>query len=210
MDLQDKNSGCFPSQNILLSTKATQATVLLEPPSCSLAFAAALFYGASESLNDRYSQSSTSLQHHKTNTQQNHSYRPSRIYLTWTIFTLISALLTLAALIYTFVVTHQTNNQSINLATAAANNDLPYPLDSWTPENWYKAVLKLSFVDPSEKNSIRTNVHLMEGWRWNLIPLFLLGVAVCALAFLNLIKERSGSRRQNRESTAWLRGKGQA
>lgn len=130
--------------------------------------------------------------------------------MTWTIFTLLSALLTLAAIIYTFVVTHQTDNQSINLATAAANNDSPYPSNSWTPENWYKAVLSLSFVDPSEMSSIRMNVHLMEGWRWNLIPLFLLGVAVCALALMNLVKDRSGPKRQNRESKAWLRGKGQA
>jgi len=142
--------------------------------------------------------------------RSNVSYRASRIFLTWTIFTILSVLLTLTALIYTFVVTHQTDNQTISLSVAAANNDLPYPDLQWTPENWYKQVLTLPFVDVGEKSNIRFNVHLMEAWRWNLIPLLVLGFVVSSLAVWTLIKDRRDSRGTSRESRAFLRGKEQA
>ncbi|KAF1984768.1 hypothetical protein K402DRAFT_447506 [Aulographum hederae CBS 113979] len=102
-------------------------------------------------------------------------------FLTWVVLTVLSFLLTLAALAYTFTVTHSTSNQTIDLSA---------------PGNWYKAVLELQFQDPNEKGDIRNHIRLMEGWRWNLIPLFLLGGAIAVLAVWMAIKERKGAARQ--------------
>ena len=110
---------------------------------------------------------------------------------------MLSFLLTLSALIYTFVVTKQTDGSRIDLALAeetyAGRNGaviFPYPGNMWTPETWFKQVLKLGFVDEGLKGDIRTHVRLMEGWRFNLIPLFLLGLAVMLVAVLGWVERR--------------------
>jgi len=114
------------------------------------------------------------------------------LYLTWTCFTIMSAVFTLAALIYTFVVTNQTNaaHQKISTTIAADAKGAAYPALSWTPENWLKQVLTLPFANPSEKSGIRQHLDIMVGWRWNLIPLFILGLALSVLAVLGLLEHR--------------------
>lgn len=115
---------------------------------------------------------------------------------TWVVFTVLSWLLTLSALVYTFVVTKQTRGSRIDLKVGAATYAaragplFPYPADKWTPETWFRQMLTLGFVDAQEKGDIRTHVRLMEGWRWNLIPLFLLGGAVMVLAVLGWLERR--------------------
>lgn len=97
-------------------------------------------------------------------------------------------MLTLAALIYTFVLTNNHDNQSIDLTVAAANPEpLMYPLEEWTPENWFVAVLDLPLALPSDRRKIRQELRIMRGWRWNLIPLFILGLIVATLAVLQLV-----------------------
>jgi hypothetical protein len=120
--------------------------------------------------------------------------------------TVLSAMLTLAALIYTFVLTAQTDDQTINLTVAAANPEpLMYPLDKWTPENWFVAVLDLPLARDSDRSKINNNLRLMRGWRWNLIPLFILGVVVAALAVWELVGGRrwrqGDSKEKFRDST---------
>jgi hypothetical protein len=125
---------------------------------------------------------------------------------TWVVFTVLSWLLTLSALIYTFVVTKQTQGSRIDLNVAAATYAarvgllFPYPGDKWTPETWYKQVLTLGFVNGQEKGDIRTHVRLMEGWRWNLIPLFLLGGAVMVVAVLGWVEKRNEGGSMGRSS----------
>ncbi|OAP60678.1 hypothetical protein AYL99_05680 [Fonsecaea erecta] len=132
----------------------------------------------------------------------------SGIFVFWVVMTVLSALLTLSALIYTFVVTAQTDNQSINLAVAAANPEPKmYPLDNWTPENWFVAVLALPLAHASDRHDIRNNLRLMRGWRWNLIPLFILGVAVASLAVWELV---SGRRWRHGDSKEKLRNSTQS
>lgn len=89
---------------------------------------------------------------------------------------LLSFLLALAALIYTFVETSKTSGQVIDLAVAQAN--LPpaqYPDGSWTPETWYSAVLDLPLLSGSNARIISGNVGMMRGWRLNLLVLLTLG-----------------------------------
>ncbi|OCT51750.1 hypothetical protein CLCR_09023 [Cladophialophora carrionii] len=115
----------------------------------------------------------------------------SGIFIFWVVMTVLSAMLTLAALIYTFVLTAQTDDQSINLTVAAANAEpLMYPLDEWTPENWFVAVLALPLAHDSDRSKISNNLRLMRGWRWNLIPLFILGLVVASLAVWELMSSR--------------------
>jgi hypothetical protein len=130
----------------------------------------------------------------------------SGIFIFWVVMTVLSAMLTLAALIYTFVLTAQTDDQTINLTVAAANPEpLMYPLDKWTPENWFVAVLDLPLARDSDRSKINNNLRLMRGWRWNLIPLFILGVVVAALAVWELVGGRrwrqGDSKEKFRDST---------
>ncbi len=108
-------------------------------------------------------------------------------FYVWGVIILLSFLLTVAALIYTFVATSQTSGQVIDLAVAQAN--LPpahYPDGSWTPETWYAAVLDLPLLSPSNVRIISGNVGMMRGWRWNLVPLLILGFVLLMLFILEL------------------------
>ena len=123
--------------------------------------------------------------------------RPSFIFTFWVVLTILSMLLTLSALIYTFVLTGNHDNQTIDLAVAAANPaPTKYALDDWTPENWFGAIVnQVPLTLDSDRRKINQQLRLMRGWRWNLIPLFLLGLAVaCAAVYEWLSLRRQGSR----------------
>ncbi|KAF2161112.1 hypothetical protein M409DRAFT_28442 [Zasmidium cellare ATCC 36951] len=121
-------------------------------------------------------------------------------YTFWLVMTIPSMLLSLAALIYTMVLTYQHDNQTISNAVASQLNNHPYPnyvaypLDSWTPENWFDAVLKLDLVNSSDRSNIEEHLRVMRGWRWNLIPMFIIGLAVSAVAFAEflIVRRRRG------------------
>ncbi|KAF2726298.1 hypothetical protein K431DRAFT_280329 [Polychaeton citri CBS 116435] len=111
------------------------------------------------------------------------------LYKFWLYFSPVSAVYTLAALIYTFVLTYNHDGQTIDLSVASRLHNRPYPnyvgypLQEWTPENWFTAVLKLDLADKGDRGDIQQHLNVMKGWRWNLIPMFLIGVVVSALAF---------------------------
>lgn len=131
----------------------------------------------------------------------------SGIFIFWVVMTVLSALLTLAAIIYTFVLASQSDDQSINLTVAAANPEPGfYPLDNWTPDNWFIAILDLPLAHDSDRSKIRNMLRLMRGWKWNLIPLFILGVVVASLAVWELIgrgrwRRQGDSKEKFRDST---------
>ncbi|KAK4938853.1 hypothetical protein LTR10_020759 [Elasticomyces elasticus] len=142
----------------------------------------------------------------KRRARQTQTTGHSKVFIFWVVMTFVSAGLTLSALVYTFVVTAQTNNQLIDLSVAEANPDPKmYPLDQWTPENWFIAVLKLPLANDSDRNTIRYHLDLMRGWRWNLIPLFILGLAAAMTALWELINGRRWIQGESREK---LRNKG--
>jgi hypothetical protein len=126
---------------------------------------------------------------------QTGSSRPTFIFTFWVVIAILSMLLTLAALIYTMVLTSTTDNQTINLNLAAANPaPKKYPADEWTPETWFVAVLnQVPLTFESDRNDIRKQIRLMRGWRWNLIPFFILGLAVaCAAVYEWVMLRRQG------------------
>lgn len=120
--------------------------------------------------------------------------RPSKTLQALAIMLLLSTLLTLSALIYVFVVTNQTDNQTILESIAQANVGSKYPTHDWTPENWYKAILKLPLAKDSLKGGFRTHVHLMEAWRWFLIPMFIVNLGTLAVGVWAVLTQRREGR----------------
>ncbi|KAF8849745.1 hypothetical protein BDZ45DRAFT_221668 [Acephala macrosclerotiorum] len=124
----------------------------------------------------------------------NETPRPSRIFLGYTIWTILSFCLTTSALAYTFAVTNQTNNQSIDPTVAAQFQGHAYPLLNWTPGNWEKALLALPLTSDKDRKYLEHWSHVIEGWKWNLIPLFLIGLVVMVLSVRVYLEQRTGRR----------------
>ncbi|KAK5219321.1 hypothetical protein LTR47_011539 [Exophiala xenobiotica] len=132
----------------------------------------------------------------------------SALFIFWVVMTWLSATLTLSALIYVNVVVAQTDNQSIELSVAEVHPDPQrYPVDKWTPDNWFKALLALPLAHDGDRGTLRYHLRLTSGWRWNLIPLFIVGAAVALLATSELVRERRWTTGESREK---LRHSGQS
>ncbi|KAF2666223.1 hypothetical protein BT63DRAFT_428002 [Microthyrium microscopicum] len=114
------------------------------------------------------------------------------LYTTWLVLTILSFLLTLAALIYVFVVVHQTSGQTIDINDQSLTTGSHYPLGKWVPQTWYAAVLDspLVFVNKSDHDNVSTHLALMNGWKWNLIVLFLLELAATVMIVMEYRKVR--------------------
>ncbi|KAK3297692.1 uncharacterized protein B0H64DRAFT_129935 [Chaetomium fimeti] len=117
--------------------------------------------------------------------------RSSPFFHIWAVFVLLSWLLTMVALIYTFVETAKTGGQVIDLSVARANPPpARYPDGRWTPENWYAAVLDLPLASAAQRRVINGNLTIMRAWRWNLVPLFILGFILLSLVVVELLRMR--------------------
>lgn len=122
--------------------------------------------------------------------------KSSTVFFVWSIFVFLSWLLVLAALVYTYVLQSRTGKQVIDVAVAAQNAfPKKYPLDSWTPENWYKEVLNIPLVDDRDRTVIAYNLRIMRGWKYNLIAFFLVGFVLTGLVVAeNLRSRRRGAK----------------
>jgi hypothetical protein len=153
---------------------------------------------------------------HRASTNSKWAKHVSNIYVAWLVSTVLTALLTLAALAYTFSVTAATRGQSVDIATAASLDNRPYPnyvaypKDDWTPETWFEAVLKLMLVDSSQRSDIEHHLTIMRAWKWNLIPLFLLGLTLSAVAVLEAWSERRNDKIVRGDKFEPVRGHEQA
>jgi len=130
--------------------------------------------------------------------RMNTNQRPSKIFLTYTVFTILSFFLTISALAYTFAVTNQTKGQHIDLDVAYQYQGHAYPLDKWTPENWTKALLEV-VIDNNDTSYLRHWLHVIEGWKWNLIPMFLIGLVVASLSVMECLRQRRAAGRNRGE-----------
>ncbi|KAI1849570.1 hypothetical protein JX265_013576 [Neoarthrinium moseri] len=110
------------------------------------------------------------------------------VYYLWLAFQIPALLLTTSALGYVFYVTNAREGQTIDVPLAVNLHGSPYPVGSWTPQNWFAAVLRLDLVDG--RNDILTQLYIMRGWQYNLIPFFLTQLLETALAFLDFSKWR--------------------
>ncbi|KAM3423914.1 hypothetical protein BST61_g1308 [Cercospora zeina] len=145
------------------------------------------------------------LRHHAAtnphNTRSSTTTLSKIIYISWFTFTFLSMLLSLGALIYTFILTSSHSGQHIDTSVAATLNNqpypnqVPYPRDSWTPENWFQAVLDIPLVNQSDRNAINFHLRIMQAWRWNLIPMFIFGFAVFVCAMVDAVAQWRKERR---------------
>ena len=118
------------------------------------------------------------------------------LFTAWFVFLVLETLLCFAALVYTFVLTYSTTaHQTIDQAYAASLHGKPYLQDTWTPETWYKQVLALNLSYDSDRSNIQLYVHIMEGWKWNLIPLCIIALALTAVAAVRLREVRKSQYR---------------
>jgi len=124
------------------------------------------------------------------------------VYYAWVAANVPALLLTLGALIYVFVVTGAHAGQEIDVDAAAALGGARYPLDTWTPQNWFSAVLRLDIADPSVRGDIQSRYRVMLGWQYNLIPLFVVQLAETVLAVLDFLRRRREDRSSERELSA--------
>lgn len=125
----------------------------------------------------------------------------------WMVVSLLSLLLTIAALGYTMAAVNAHQGQTIDITVARSLNNQPYPryvaypLDSWTPENWFAAVLALPLTLKQDRDLIRTKYNVIKGWRWNLIPMFLLGLAVVIVGIIDALERRKAMRQSKAVNT---------
>ncbi|KIW00385.1 uncharacterized protein PV09_08094 [Verruconis gallopava] len=121
-----------------------------------------------------------------------------RLYMalltTWVVLCVLSFLLTTGALGYTFNVTNSTSGQVIDLS--GLSSPIRYPKDKWVPQTWYGAILDDLHFIPTDSDSVvvdgasipwatRGDIARMKritnGWKWNLVPLFVLQLFVTPL-----------------------------
>ncbi|KAM5344140.1 hypothetical protein ACJ41O_012677 [Fusarium nematophilum] len=119
--------------------------------------------------------------------------RPNKLvlglYHLWLVVNVLSLLLTLAALIYVFVVTNNHKGQTIDPSVAARlSPGEHYYLDTWTPQNWFSAVLKLDLV--GLRGDIANRLRIMRGWQYNLIPFFIVHLTETSLAICDALQRR--------------------
>lgn len=115
---------------------------------------------------------------------------PSKSLLALAILLILAVLFTLSAIIFVFVVTYRTNNQSISSNLAFSN--IPYSHNRWTPETWFKAVLELPLADGSQRDDIDAHVLVMEAWRWMLIPIFVVDLVALVGSVREVRRQRRG------------------
>jgi hypothetical protein len=103
-------------------------------------------------------------------------------------------------------------DQTIDIALAASLDSRPYPnyvaypKDDWTPETWFEAVLELTLVERSLRSDIEHHLTIMRAWKWNLIPLFLLGLAFSGVAILDAWMEMRNNKIVRGEKFEPVRG----
>jgi hypothetical protein len=117
------------------------------------------------------------------------------LYYAWVVVNVLALMLTVGALGYVFSVTNSHKGQVIDTAVAQAlGGTSKYPLDSWTPQNWFSALLKLEFAEEGVRKDVVSHYRVMLGWQYNLIPLFLIQLAETVLAVLDCLRWRKETR----------------
>ncbi|UKZ79175.1 hypothetical protein TrVFT333_006925 [Trichoderma virens FT-333] len=114
----------------------------------------------------------------------------SFFYGAWLVILVLGLMLTIGSLGYVFSVTNAHRGQTIDINVASTTGNHKYALDSWTPQNWFPAMLKLDLADDSQRNDIVKHLRIMRGWQYNLIPLFLIQLTTTVLAGLEFLERR--------------------
>lgn len=109
--------------------------------------------------------------------------RSRYLYYIWLALQIPALLLTAGALAYVFYVTTARNGQTIDMSLAAKLNGSPYSLQSWTPQNWFGAVLQLDLIN--QRSDIEIHLYIMKGWQYNLVPFLFIQLVETIFAFMD-------------------------
>lgn len=119
---------------------------------------------------------------------------PSRatlaFYYLWLVVNIFALCLTFGAFVYVFVVTTRHQGQTIQPPVIATLDGAHYNIGTWTPQNWFSAVLKLDLSSTSERSTISLNLRLMRGWQYTLIPFFLIQLMETGMALYDATLRR--------------------
>ncbi|OAA60392.1 hypothetical protein SPI_05516 [Niveomyces insectorum RCEF 264] len=131
------------------------------------------------------------------------------LYTIWVALQVPALLLTLGALAYVFAVTRAHAGQTIDQTVAAGlAPGAAYPLDAWTPQNWFAAVLgQLDLAAPAGiRADLARHLRIMRGWQYNLIPLFVVQLAETVLALMDYGRWRQQQQQQQQQRQQWANG----
>ncbi|KAM0264923.1 hypothetical protein ACHAQJ_000439 [Trichoderma viride] len=117
----------------------------------------------------------------------------SFLYGAWLVLLGLALMLTIASLGYVFSVTNAHKGQTIDVQVASTTGNHKYALDTWTPQNWFTAMLELDLANESQRNDIASHLRVMRGWQYNLIPLFLIQLTTTILAGLDFLERRKST-----------------
>jgi hypothetical protein len=113
------------------------------------------------------------------------------LYYLWLVTNILALMLTVGALGYVFSVTNAHKGQTIDVGVAETLKGVAkYPLDSWTPQNWFAALLELDIADEGVRRDIVSHLRVMRGWQYNLIPFFLVQLVETVLAVMDGLRWR--------------------
>ncbi|KAH8907642.1 hypothetical protein BR93DRAFT_926665 [Coniochaeta sp. PMI_546] len=112
------------------------------------------------------------------------------LYYFWVVCNILALMLTIGALGYVFSITNKHRGQVIDLGLAERLKGTKYPLNEWTPQNWFSAFLDLDIADDSVRSDITSHYRVMRGWQYNLIPLFLVQLVETILAVMDCLRWR--------------------
>ncbi|KAI1326742.1 hypothetical protein F5Y16DRAFT_410698 [Xylariaceae sp. FL0255] len=117
------------------------------------------------------------------------------LYYLWMSLQIPALLLTLIALAYVFYETNARVGQTIDASAAAAlGAGAAYPLKSWTPQNWFAALLDLDLASAAARDAILAHLEIARGWEYNLIPLFLIQIGETVAAIMDYLAFRRSSK----------------
>lgn len=111
------------------------------------------------------------------------------LYSAWLVCNVLALMLTIGALGYVFSVTNAHRGQVIRV-TSDAFEHAKYPTGTWTPQNWFAALLELDIANSDVRSDIASHLRVMRGWQYNLIPLFLIQLVETVLAIMDGLRWR--------------------
>jgi hypothetical protein len=106
---------------------------------------------------------------------------------------LLAILFTTSAIVFVFIVTHQTTGQHVRAPIAANNQGKPYAEFKWTPETWFNAVLELPLAEQGQRDQIDSKVTTMVAWRWMLVPILTTDVIAFGVTTSAWLKQRKST-----------------
>lgn len=68
-------------------------------------------------------------------------------------------------------------------------NGEAYPSETWTPQDWFDALLKLNLASQTDRNDIQRVYKIGRGWQYNLIPFFIVQLTQTVLAFVEALRK---------------------